>query len=289
MATIEHSLYRAKYIRPSQGSFLHDELPARELFLRSVQEKPSAELREGYHWHIGNVQLFGPWHGYFAVGRTTTSTIEKFDVETGNFIEEELESSPYTHCVFDADIGFIGIARKSNLSPTTKGVATRLQQLLASTDTVKTNEITVEINPIPDPDGFLKALNNAYRILTFSATFGGPNPFDADAYFQRPLSVYLATANGTSGKAVIKGDSLDSEVLQEVTRSTAATGNQASAKIQKKKKQKPITITLKGDPIKTSYDENEHEPQLVIADLRVVYKRIRESEKAKSKNNERID
>ena len=275
MPAIEYSLFRIKMVRPHQTSFLHDELSPRDLLLQAILDKPSSELRKGFHWHIGNVLKFSDFTGYFAAGRTTTSTIEKFDEETSNFVEEELEASPYTHCVFDAAIGFVGIAKKPNLSQTTKGIAARLEQLLSLATLVARNNVLVEIRPIPDPDGFLKAIETAFKVFTFSATFRGPNPFDADEHFQKPLSVYLNAAEGTKGKTTISGADLNRQVLQEVTRSTAATGNEASARIQKSKRQQPITVNLRGDPVKLRYDEQEHQPEIVLADLTTQYRRVR--------------
>lgn len=275
MASIEYSLFRAKFIKPSQASFLHKDLTPSSLFLQALGERPSAELRKGYIWHIGNIQYFSKDTGYFAIGRTTNSTIEKFDEATGNFVEEELEESPYTHCVFDARIGFIGIAKKITLSPTAKGVASRIQELLSTTKPIIENGIGVEVVPIPDPEDFLRSIASAYRVFRFSATFRGPNPFDADEHFQKPLAVYLSAAGGEKGKAQIQGDDLNRVVLQEVTRSTAATGNEASARIMRAKSQKPITINLKGDPVKRRYEEEMHNPEVVLNDLTDLYHRVR--------------
>lgn len=112
MVSIEYSLFRAKFIKAPQISLFDENLTPKDLFLFTLSEKPSGELRKGNIWHIGNIESFSDTTGYFAVGRTTNSTIEKFDGTTGNFVEEELEESPYTHCVFDARIGLIGIAKK---------------------------------------------------------------------------------------------------------------------------------------------------------------------------------
>jgi hypothetical protein len=278
MGTIEYSLFRAKFIRPAQKSFLHDDLTPGQMLLAAILEKPSIELLKGFQWHIGNVQMFSDATGYFAVGRTTKSTVEKFDNQTGNFIEEEQEESPYTHCVFDSTIGIIGIAKKPNLSRTTIGIANRLEELLSLATIAMRNQVAVQVRPIPNPDGFLKDIAKAFRVFSFTATFGGPNPFDADAYFQKPMSVYLSSANGEKGRTIINGDDLNREVLREVTRSTAATGNEASARIQKFPRQKAITINLKGDPIKRKYDEEDHRPRLVLADLSNQYERVRHDE-----------
>ncbi|MFM0157745.1 hypothetical protein [Paraburkholderia sediminicola] len=279
MASIEYSLFRAKFVKSIQASLFSSAISPRELFLSALNERPSAELRKGYTWHIGNIHYFSDDSGYFAVGRTTNSTIEKFDEETGNFVEEELTASPYTHCVFDAKIGILGIAKKSILAESSKGIAHRVEQLLSTSRSIIENDVTVEIPPIPDPEGFLRAISSAYKVSRFSATFHGPNPFDADEHFQKPLSVYLQAAGGEKGKTQIQGEDLKRDVLAEVTRSTAATGNEASARILKSKNQKPITINLRGDPIKRRYDENKHHPDAVLNDLTETYNRIRHNER----------
>ena len=77
MASIEYSLFRAKFIKPSQRHLFYVELTSMELFLESLKAKPSGELRKGYIWHIGNIQYFSETTGYFAVGRTTNTTIDQ--------------------------------------------------------------------------------------------------------------------------------------------------------------------------------------------------------------------
>lgn len=275
MGSIEYSLFRVKFIRPKQAPLFDEALTPPQVFHQAISERPSGELRAGYNWHVGNLDFFSASSGYFAIGRTTNSKIEMFDVESGNFIEALFEESPYTHCLFNTSIGFVGIAKKPSLSHTTKGIASRLEDLLSRTEVVSRNGLTVEIRPIPDPEGFLNTINEAHRVFRFTATFRGPNPFDADEFFQRPLSVYLSAANGTKGKAIINGEDLDREVITSITRSTAATGNEASARVQKTPKQKTITVNLRGDPIKRKYDEEDHDLHRVLDDLTNLYSQIR--------------
>jgi len=278
MASIEYSLFRAKFVLPLQ-KLLFDKAPSpRDMFIEAINDRPSAELRAGYTWHIGNIRKFTDQAGYFAVGRTTSATVEKFDQGTGNFLEEELETSPYTHVVFDASIGILGIAKKPALAPSAKGIASKIQLLLGQTKIVLENEVDVEIAPIPDPDGFIKAIAAAYRVTRFTASFKGPNPIDADELFQRPLAVYCSAVGGEKGKTVVQGADLNRETVQAVARSSAATGNDASARIVKTPKQKPITVTLAGDAIKKKYDEDTHDPKEVLADMMSLYKKVRSHE-----------
>lgn len=276
MATIEYSLFRAKMIRSVQQSFLHDDLTPRQLFEMALNERPSSELNLGRTWHIGNIETLGRDTGYFAFGRTTRTTNTKFDDETGNFVEEDFETSPYTHVVFNSRIGFLGIAHNHRLARNANGIARRLQLVLAQTDVVLTNDVEVLISPISDPQGFLKTISGAYRVMRFTAHFTGPNPFDADEYFQRPLSVYASSANASKGKTQIDGENLNKDVVTEVARSTAASGNKATARVKRTKKQAPVTIGLKGEPVKRRFDEETHDPESVVKELSAVYKEVRE-------------
>ncbi|WP_372719241.1 hypothetical protein [Novipirellula sp.] len=275
MATIEYSLFRVKMIRPIQTSFLHDKIKPRDIFENALRERPSSEIHPGRIWHIGNIKEIGGEAGYFAFGRTTKTTNTKFDETTGNFIEEDFETSPYTHVVFDASIGFVGIAHNRRLSRNVTGIARKLQQVLQGTEIALANDVEVLVSPISDPDGFLKTISSAYRVLRFTAHFTGPNPFDADEFFQRPLSVYASSANATKGKAQIDGDNLNKEVITEVARSTAATGNRATAQVKKSKTQAPVTIGLTGDPVKRRFDEVSHDPAEVLKELTVLYNEVR--------------
>lgn len=254
---------------------LHYEVTPARIFLSSLAERPTTEVKPGYSWHIGNVELYSPDTGYFALGRTTVKTFEKFNQETGNFVVESLETSPYTHCVFDAGYGFVGIAKKPALANTTTAIARRVKELLAFTHEVTENHLIVEVDPIPDPSAFLREIREAFRIARFTASFHGPNPFDADLQFQRPMSVYLAAAEGAKGKTQIDGANLSKETLSAVTRSTASTGNDASARLQRTSSSHLTTVRMRGRVVTTTYEEDAHNPQSVLNDLRERYREVR--------------
>jgi hypothetical protein len=278
MPSIDYSLYRAKFIKPSQRRLFADDLQPWEFFLRALEERPNAQPKEGYIWHIGKLELFSEHSGTFKIGRTARGTVEKFDESSGDFLEEEQETSPYTHCVFDVRLGLIGIARKAALAPDADGIAARVRQILSKALIVRRNNISVEVVPIPDPEDFLKALDSAYQVTSFTATFGGPNPFDADAYFQRPQSRLLSVAGGTRGKTQIQGANLDREVLQSLTRSTASTGNKATARVKKKKADKTVTIKLEGGPISVGFDKDAHNQKQVLTEITSRYLQVRARE-----------
>lgn len=276
MAATEFNLFRIKFIKPAQKNFLHDDgkTPG-DYFKAALENRPSLKIREPFIWHIGNLEYFSTTSGHFAVGRTTKKTVDLYDEKTKNFIEVDHKESPYAHCLFDSEIGIIVIGKNNTLSQRIERISETIVKLLSLCSEIFLNEIRVEISPIPDPEGFIRQLSKASLITRFTASFGGPNPFDADEYFQRPMSVYLASAQGEKGITTIKGESLNNETLVEVSKSTAATGNKAYARIKRYKNGKPETIHLEGDPVKRRIDLAHFSLQDVLGQFLKIYHEIR--------------
>lgn len=247
MPSTEYHLYRVKFVKPAQLALFNPKMTARSIFEEAISERPSLQLREGTVWHIGNIEHITEDAGRFAVGRTTTTTIEKFDNTTGNFTELRDDSGPYTYVYFDSRIGLLGIGKRTKVAADVKAVARKLQKLLSTTQIVVASGVTARVDLIPDPESFLEKLHSAYSVKRFKAAFTGPNPVDADELFQKPMSYYCQQLGAEEGSVSVKGDSLDDDAVAAVAKSTAATGNAASALIQVEKGSRPIPISFKGD------------------------------------------
>ena len=215
--------------------------------------------------------------GYFAIGKTTKSIKEKFDENTGNFVEEEDENSPYTHVVFDSKIGLLAIAKKIKLSPTINGIANKTKQILQNSEITFHQGIVINLDPISNPKDFISAIESAYSIHNFTVSFTRPNPFDADEFFQKPMEKYLQAANGDQGKTTIKGQDLNSETLIRMTKSVAATGNDASAYLKPSQKGGIIRKALKSNPAHFSLPEHEFEEEKALGQARKLYETVREN------------
>jgi len=269
---IEYYLYRVKFIKSSQSDIFRKDISSTELFMTSLNEKPEIALKKDNVWHIGNIDYFNETSGSFAVGRTTQTTIERFDTESGNFIDLIDDSGPYTNVLFDSSIGLIGIAKKVKVAPDTEAIARKITKLLENTKIVKEFGVEVRVDFIPDPEGFLHKLRSAYSIKRFTASFTGPNPIDADELFQKPLSVYCQAVNGESGAVVVAGEQLNEENIEAVAKSTASTGNTASARIQPTSHKKIITIKLKGDAVKVPVETEMLKPEILKVIQEAYYK-----------------
>lgn len=270
----EYHLYRAKFIKPAQLPLFAENKSSMEFFLDSIHGKPGYTLAAGGEWHLGNVKMFDDFSGSFAVGRTTKTTVEKFDKKTGDFVNELDDSGPYTVVIFDAKIGLLGIAKKSKLAPNASSIARRIKDLLCAARTVIEAGIDVRVDVIPDPEDFLDKLRGAYSIRKFRATFTGPNPVDADEIFQKPLSVYAQSMGASSGVLEVVGDGLNEEVAESVAKSTAATGNTASARVIPTRGNKAKNIKMKGDAVVVAVEENASSAH-VLEQMRAEYMRVR--------------
>ncbi len=145
MGSREYHLYRAKFIKPAQLPLFAVNKSPMELFLDSINDKPNYTQSRGSEWHLGNIKMFGEHSGSFAVGRTTKTTFEKFDKETGDFVDQLDDSAPYTVVIFDAKIGLLGIAKKSKLAPNALIIARRIKDLLLATKAAIETEIDVRV------------------------------------------------------------------------------------------------------------------------------------------------
>jgi len=149
------------------------------------------------------------------------------------------------------------------------------KQLLSASKSVRENNINIKIDIISDPEGFIQKIESSYRLKKFTSHFTGPNPFDADELFQKPLSVYCQAINGDKGQASVEGDSLDTDVAISIAKSSAATGNEASASIAEYHGKTVKKINLKGDPVKKSYKEGEFNMDVALNEMRLEYQRVR--------------
>jgi hypothetical protein len=246
-----------------------------EIIKQLIRAKPTSELYKGNYWHIGNIKELDDEGGYFALGKTTQSILEKYDSETGNFIEELDETSPYTHVIYDSEIGFFAIAQKTKLSPTIVGIANKLRGLFQSTDIAFSNGLTINIDPISDPKDFIEAIQTAYSIRSFTFTFTRPNPIDVDELFQKPMEKYLEIANGKEGSTTVKGENLDSDPLVELSKSVATSGNDARARLKPTQKDRLIRKSLKSNPAHFGISDEEFTADYALKQGRKLYRNLR--------------
>ena len=272
---LEFQMFRIK-VYPSMQGFLfeHPKTPS-EILKDVILSLPSAELRKGMIWHIGNLSPIKEGGLYFRIGRTTKSTLEIY--ENGNFEEQEFETAPYTHVVLDIQLEVCAIAKKAKLSPKTTGIANQFVRLLNESIRARQIKASFEINEINDPTDFITHLRQAFSVSKFWVTFSRPNAFDVNEDFIKPTQKLLKDSNGEKGKTQLQGDNLNPEGLEDIARSAASTGNDAAAWLQTSDTSQKVRKRLKGNPIIVRQEDvadPEHKMKMLHL-IRENYKSVR--------------
>ena len=274
---LEFQLFRIKVYPEAQRVLFEPERGRSEILRETIASLPTAEFRAGLTWHLGNLTEIDQNGVYFRIGRTSTSTIEIFDPEKAAFIDQEFEAAPYTHVVLDFELEVCAIARKPRLSPTTLGIARRFARLLTGSDRAREIRAGFEIDDIKDPEDFISHLKEAYSISKFWVQFSRPNAFDADEDFVKPFQRMLAATDGEKGKAEVRGDDLNSETLAAVTRSAAATGDDAAAWIKPSEDARKIKKQLRGSVVNVAQEDvgSRDQQRSLLNRMRDLYRKIR--------------
>lgn len=226
-------LFRVKFIRDHQKNIFDDGATPEQIFINAIKEKPSIKLPRGGEWKLSNLENIGIHGGKFAVGRITQANTDKYDYSSDEFIETKDQQGPFATIYFDSRLGVVAIEEKSKVNSKVDATAKRLHDLLNQSDAVSNRMIKCRVQELRDPDDFIKKIKESTRVLSLRSTFTGPNPVDADDYFQKPLEVYADKSKADRGVIQIFGSNLDKEVVIAVARTNAATSNDASAKIEK--------------------------------------------------------
>ncbi len=276
---LKFQLFRFQVYPPTQGLLLEQPNSPHEILKAVVHSVPSAELRKGITWHIGNIADIDNNGLYFRIGKTTKSTLEVY--EHGNFADAQFETAPYTHIILDIPLEICAIAEKPKLAPKTKGIANQLVQLLNESDFNKKHyEAKFAIGEINDPEDFISFLRKAYAIYKFWITFTKPNAFDANEDFYKPMAKLLKEAEGEKGKTELEGVNLNPAGLEDLARTAASTGNDASSLLQLEKGKQKIRKHLKNNAVLILWESiiESYQRKELLSHIRKLYENIRKKE-----------
>jgi len=130
-----------------------------------------------------------------------------------------------------------------------------------------------------DLQTFIEQIRSAAAVVKFSFTAGFENPFDVENLIQRPAERFNQHVGGTSTRVEVEGDDLNRDLLEELSRGVASTGDQASASIRTDLSKKSKRIYLRGtplqEPLETPPDRSPFQSMLIAT--REAYDRIRNS------------
>lgn len=276
---MEFVLHKIKVHRRTQRTVFDQNEPPQEILRQMILERPTERDVYRVQWHIGNVESLDEVALYFRLGRTTKATLPTFNPGSRTFVDEEYNSAPYTHVFVDIQNEIAAIAVKSALAPTTDVMARQLQRLLSRSHTAEVLAVDVTVTALAEPEQLIQALNTAYAITSFTIHFTRPNPFDVNEDFLKPMEQMAEAAGGSNGFTTIRGLSLDAKPLEELVRSAAASGDNATARIRPQENSKTVSRTLRGQNARIAEEQvtTEEGRRNFISLLRDKYKQIRGS------------
>ena len=232
-----------------QGGLFDRPKPTTEVIAEAIQSTPTANVGRGSEWHIGKPEVVGDGAIGFKMGRTTAVTVPKFDIETHDFFESEVESAPYTFGIFDRETQACGIVKKSGVSQSPTEISAKLERLLNASAAPETAGFRIVVDPIPDPESFIEQMRTASSITKFSFVASFENPFDVEELIQRPAERFAEAVGADTAKVEVQGEKLNEEVLEELARGVASTGEQATATVRQEGTSRGKRIYLRGNPV----------------------------------------
>jgi hypothetical protein len=186
------TLFRIKIIRPSQVDFFEDVQQSHsDIIKAAINEKPFKEIRKGHVWHIGNIEEVGEEGLFFALGRVKKLITDKYDENSGDFVDVEDEQAPYTHVFIDLEYQICAIAHKAKVSQQVTGSAKNLAKLLAVTNVASQNYFMFDVPEL---------ISNAFVVKEFNISFSPPNPWDVEKDFHKPMENLLQQTGGAGGQ-----------------------------------------------------------------------------------------
>jgi hypothetical protein len=270
-------VFRVKCESLPQGDLLRSAGAPSEIISRSIEAKPTADVGRGSEWHIGNVRIMDEGAISFAMGRKQAVTVQQFDDTTHDFLEEEAMRAPFTFGVFDPEIQVCGVIRKTGVSQRTSEVAGKLQALLNEAGFAGRANSKIIVEPIPDPDHFLKIVQESQSVIRFSFTVARPNPLDVERLIQGPAKEFTDAIDGERSRIETEGPDLNKDVIEEVTNAVAADGEDASATVRPKEGGPSRRFHLRGNPVIERIEPGANSSALVavLEGARRAYRRVR--------------
>ncbi|MGI6078991.1 MAG: hypothetical protein ACOYCB_12715 [Fastidiosipilaceae bacterium] len=268
---MDFHIFRLKVYFPEQLNFNILHKSRTDIIKDVIFSLPSCEIRKGRVWSLGNLIKLDDSGIYFRIGRLSKSTVQMY--KNGDFIDQQLETAPYTHVVMDIDYELCAITGNSKLAKKTTGIANQFIRLLNRTDKVSTYEVEFDIDEINDPKDFLEQLQNSYAVTRFWAVVSRPNLLDANRDFVKPLQSLVDNLSAERGKVELSGKELNTKKLEGITRSVASSGNNAGAWLIEEPDTKSVYKKLTGNPVMISEEniDNNEDKKALLDKVRTHY------------------
>ncbi|TDW63258.1 hypothetical protein EDF57_106218 [Novosphingobium sp. PhB55] len=278
MASNRFHVLRIQCERLAQSELFEIERTQAEVISIAIMKRPSAFVRRNVEWHIGAPENIEDGGVVFQLGRVQSVNAPQFDDVRHAFFEADSETAPFTWGVFDKKTQACGILKKSGVSLNPSEIAAKLEQLLNASGVPAESGYTIYVEVIPDPESFVESLFSAHKVVRFSFTARYENAFDVSRLIQRPAEEFNELVGGKETTVEVKGDDLNRQVLEELTRGVASVGEAASAMVRAEPQSRLKKVFLRGTPLFGEFmwsNEKISPFEIMLHTLRDTYNRMR--------------
>lgn len=215
---------------------MYDPAPSQPEVLRQLFPKRLERATRERQYFTAEHQIIDNDGVLFEFGRS--SSMKRSDYDGKKFIEVEHPDYPHVLVFADYELQILAVEIKSRFASTIESTIKLLKKIISSDEIVRRYKFEVDIQPLRDPEEFIKHLEKASAVSKFFFSVGKPNVYNPELKFLRPIKRMNIEANSVSAKAELSGLNMKRDILVSLSRVAASTGNDAGAwlKIQGKKR-----------------------------------------------------
>lgn len=212
----------------------------RDAIIAVLKQQPSGEVREGYTWHVGNLNIISDDYIWFRFGRISDAILPQYDEINKLFIDEESEHAPNALIFLDLHYQVVAIEHNYQLLPNVVRIGKMLERVLNDWLLASLSPVKLEVRELRDLEDIISFINSSYRILTLTFEVGRKNNWDVDTHVQRPHEELLSITNGDVATTEISGSDLNKESAVRVARAVNAKGRVVKIKAMRRPGDKAI-------------------------------------------------
>jgi len=245
-------LFRITLHESNQLPLYPDDSPRAEVLKKMLSSHPRVAGWGRKMWEVGNAEAIGDTSLYFRLGRASRRQVPVMD-EIGDFLDEDINIAPYSHCILDLESQLLAMTFNPNLSASISSQGKALHSVL----TAKLQEYpqfqSIELRQLPDPREFIAKIKSAFAVSNFWIKVGKPNPFDPESHFVQPLTQLNKAIGSDQAKVALAGKDLDRDVIERIANSASLIGSDGGATLRNRENKRE-NIPMKSTMLKFSLD-----------------------------------
>jgi hypothetical protein len=229
-------------------------------------------------WHMGDVEQIDDSGFYFRFGRERN--ISRAQYINHRFIDESLETVPYSHVLLDTDLGLVAVGKESEVARQTITTANQLRKYLQGSELAERLRVSISLRPLIDPTDLVDVVRRSVYVRRFRIEISRPNAWDVERDFVKPCQNAVEFLEGEKGNSDVSGDSLNRDRLVEVIRSAASLGTDAAVWARQPEELRAIKRKLSGNQVIVPFIRPNEETGLlrILSLVRAAYERVRRGE-----------